>query len=407
MFKVPLKTIASMPSTCDSFNIARPSRPREKGSGTIHGQCTAAECTGTFAGKTDDDTMDAQGRSSSQVAEIIMKRYDRRKEHAASAASLLLALTSRLPGRADSRAPLTGDHRQQLNDSGWVHVMGVWGTTTRWGSPTATCSRTTCRARRRGEEGVSARSSILGRTLAAGMVWSPRARARVGGHAGGIRTARRRPDRRHRPQGHQHHRRLVLPTALQPHRAGGRFVEGRWSAPLGGCRPPLLLVTPASSTTASFARQARMSTMRWVNVLARLRPRSRASTSRRARLVHDLVGGDEGQAGGGALPRLWPCATRLTFDGVSPLGAQLDFVLESFAPVHIIAGIFTRRKGGAADSVLAGRRCSSVRGQPIPRGRGADRPTFGTGRLPRPWGEYIDEFTGRWAKTLAEHSRCS
>ena len=62
MLKVPLKTIGEHAFHCDSFNIAAPIEAQgKKGSGTITGQCTAAECTGTFKGKTDDDTMDAQG----------------------------------------------------------------------------------------------------------------------------------------------------------------------------------------------------------------------------------------------------------------------------------------------------------------------------------------------------------
>ena len=62
MFKVPLKTIGEHAFHCDTFNIATPIEAQgKKGSGTITGQCTGAQCTGTFKGTTDDDTMDAQG----------------------------------------------------------------------------------------------------------------------------------------------------------------------------------------------------------------------------------------------------------------------------------------------------------------------------------------------------------
>jgi len=63
MFKVPLKTIGAHTFHCQSFNIAAPIEAQgKKGSGTITGQCSATQCTGTFKGTTDDNTMDASGK---------------------------------------------------------------------------------------------------------------------------------------------------------------------------------------------------------------------------------------------------------------------------------------------------------------------------------------------------------
>jgi hypothetical protein len=62
LLKVPLKTIGVHTFHCNNFNIAAPIEAQgKKGSGTITGQCTATQCTGTFQGKTDDETMDASG----------------------------------------------------------------------------------------------------------------------------------------------------------------------------------------------------------------------------------------------------------------------------------------------------------------------------------------------------------
>lgn len=63
MFKVPLKTVGAQSFHCSSFNVAAPIEAQgKKGAGTITGQCSATECTGTFQGKTDDSTMDASGK---------------------------------------------------------------------------------------------------------------------------------------------------------------------------------------------------------------------------------------------------------------------------------------------------------------------------------------------------------